>query len=83
MMRLFNKIPDKRFCLLMAEWLSAKGEGSAAEKVVFEVIKEDPSNKAARALYAEIVFKINEISLIKKNESQSVENHLNPISPKM
>jgi hypothetical protein len=82
MLKLFNKVPDKKFCLQMAEWLSVKGEESAAKKVVFEVLKEDPSNKAARALYAEIVSKINGMSL-KKDESKSVETNFSSVFPKM
>lgn len=78
MLRLFNKIPDKKFCLQMAEWLSAKGEESAAKKVVFELLKEDPSNKAARALYAEIASKINGYSLVEKDKNKGVENNLSP-----
>ena len=58
MFKLFSQQPNKqRFLFQMAEWLLSHKENGAAKKAVSEILKEDPSNKAARAFYAEIAWK--------------------------
>ena len=53
-MRTLFSVNKRAVILQTAEWLAVNHEKEAAKKLVFNLIKENPKDKASRAVYAQI-----------------------------
>ncbi len=69
---------DKKSIVIeTANWLYQHGEKQAAKKVIFEVIKDNPADKGARAAYADMFSKED----LKLNNDQLAAEQDNKNSP--
>lgn len=70
---------QKKILVEIANWLVKHGEPEAAKKVMFEIVKENPSNKSIRADYALMIRKIkDEKHLEQEEKTESEQNQIKP-----